>query len=162
MHPGVFYRWKRGRERAAEAWAGCGPDHHPHHHERFEAGRPGAPFDAGPGAPFGVRRPLRFLAHKLELDEAQIQKLAAILNDLKTERAQAAVDDQRTIASMAQALESDVFDQTKAKAALDLRVTSAERLRDAVLVAMERTHAMLTPEQRSALAYLLRSGALSI
>src|SRR5262245_8462388 len=47
----------------------------------------------GPGGGFGVRRPLRFLAHKLELDEQQVVQLARILDELKTERAQAAVDD---------------------------------------------------------------------
>ncbi|MEO0813132.1 MAG: hypothetical protein AAFY60_09740, partial [Myxococcota bacterium] len=45
---------------------------------------------SGPG--FGVRRPLRFMAHRLDLDDEQVGVLAAILNDLKTERAQAAVD----------------------------------------------------------------------
>ena len=36
---------------------------------------------------FGVRRPLRFLAHKLELEDRQIEKLAKILDELKTELA---------------------------------------------------------------------------
>src|SRR5882757_6651821 len=52
-------------------------------------------------AGFGVRRPLRFLAHKLELDEKQVVEMARILDDLKTERAQAAVDDRRTLAEFA-------------------------------------------------------------
>ena len=42
------------------------------------------------GAGFGVRRPLRFLAYKLQLNEAQVEELARVLNDLKTER-----DDQK-------------------------------------------------------------------
>jgi hypothetical protein len=37
---------------------------------------------------FGVRRPLRFLAHRLELDEKQVAALAKVLDDLKIERAQ--------------------------------------------------------------------------
>ena len=60
--------------------------HHGRHHGSEEEGFGG----------FGVRRPLRFLAHKLELDEKQITELARILDELKTERAQAAVDDRRT------------------------------------------------------------------
>jgi Spy/CpxP family protein refolding chaperone len=148
MHPGVFYRWKRARHH-------CGPQQwESGHDEQLEA--------SGPGSPFGVRRPLRFMAHKLELDDEQIQKLASILNELKTERAQAAVDDQRSIAAIAKSIEGDTFDQAKAKEALELRVKSAEKLRDAVLTALERTHAMLTPEQRASLAYLLRSGTLTI
>src|SRR5439155_10425281 len=45
------------------------------------------------GGAFGVRRPLRFLAYRLQLDEEQVAALAVILNELKTERAQTAVDD---------------------------------------------------------------------
>ena len=37
-------------------------------------------------SPFGVRRPLRFLAHKLDLDEKQITALMRILDEVKTER----------------------------------------------------------------------------
>ena len=65
---------------------------------QYEAGG-----DFGEGGSFGVRRPLRFLAHKLELDETQVAELASILNDLKTERAQAAVDDRRTVVEIADA-----------------------------------------------------------
>ena len=52
----------------------------------------------GPGGGFGVRRPLRFLAHKLDLDNDQVVQLARILDELKIERAQAAVDDRRALA----------------------------------------------------------------
>jgi Spy/CpxP family protein refolding chaperone len=102
------------------------------------------------------------MSQKLELDDDQIQKLAAILDDLKTERAQAAVDDRRSISLIAASLEAASFDEAKAKEALDLRVRSAEQLRTAVLRALERTHAMLSAEQRTSLAYLLRSGVLTI
>ena len=34
-----------------------------------------------------MRRPLRFLAHKLDLDEKQVTELARILDELKIERA---------------------------------------------------------------------------
>ncbi len=111
---------------------------------------------------FGVRRPLRFMAHRLDLDEDQIRKLASILNTLKTERAQAAVDDQRTLGLFAEALESEAFDEAKADAGLALRLESAQRLRDAVKGALAESHAMLRPEQRQRLAYLLRSGSLTI
>jgi hypothetical protein len=42
------------------------------------------------------------------------------------------------------------------------RVRSAERLRDAVTRALKRIHAILNDEQRKKLAYLLRTGALSV
>src|SRR5882724_12220661 len=69
----------------------------------------GADEGFGPGGGFGVRRPLRFLAHKLELDEKQIVQLARILDELKTERAQAAVDERRALAEFADALGSEQF-----------------------------------------------------
>ena len=74
--------------------------HHGRHHGFEEEGFGG----------FGVRRPLRFLAHKLDLDEKQITELARILDELKTERAQAAVDDRRALADFADSLAGEAFD----------------------------------------------------
>lgn len=128
----------------------------------------GGPFQRGgpdcepDGGGFGVRRPLRFLAYKLELEEKQVGELAAILDTLKTERAQAAVDQRRTIAAFAEAVDGEAFDADKAREAGDLRVKSAERLREAVNDALGKLHAMLDAEQRKRLSYLLRTGALSI
>ncbi|MBI4816971.1 MAG: hypothetical protein HY791_11975 [Deltaproteobacteria bacterium] len=155
MHPAVLYGWKRAQQWAnagCHAEAGCEA---PGGEEMREASGRG-------DSPFGVRRPLRFMAHKLELDDEQVKLLAQILNDIKTERAQAAVDDQRTIGQIADALEGDAFDATKAKEALERRVQSARKLADEVLRTLERTHGMLNKDQRSRLAYLLRSGWLSI
>jgi Spy/CpxP family protein refolding chaperone len=114
------------------------------------------------GGPFGVRRSLRFLSYKLDLDEKQAAKLAKILDELKTERAQAAVDDRRTTAGFAEAVEGEAFDEERARAAADARVESAQRLRDAVTKALRDIHETLDPEQRETLAYLIRSGALQI
>jgi len=114
-----------------------------------------------PGS-FGVRRPLRFLAYKLDLDEPQVAELARILDELKTERAQAEVDRRRTLTAFADALAEGGFDAGKAAEGGQLRVQSAERLRDAVLKALERIHAVLKPEQRARLAYLIRSGTLTL
>ncbi len=111
---------------------------------------------------FGVRRPLRFLAHKLGLDDKQVTELARILNELKTELAQAEVDRRRTVSSLADALAGDAFDAAKAAEAGGLRVQSAERLRDAVVKALQQIHAMLNTEQRGRLAYLIRTGTLAV
>jgi hypothetical protein len=111
---------------------------------------------------FGVRRPLRFLAHKLELEENQITELARILNELKTERAQAAVDYRRSTAAIADAISGEALDDKKLTDAAADRVKSAEHLRDAVTSAIRRIHAVLDNEQRAKLAYLIRTGALSI
>ena len=111
---------------------------------------------------FGVRRPLRFLAHKLDLDERQVAALVRILDELKTERAQAEVDHRRTVAAFADALAGDAFDATRATEGGTLRVQSAERLRAAVLKALQQIHAVLNADQRVRLAYLIRTGTLVI
>ena len=111
---------------------------------------------------FGVRRPLRFLAHKLELNEQQVVQLARILDELKTERAQAEVDDRRAQGDLADAMAGESFDAAKATGGADRRVDSAKRLRDAIIRALQQLHAILTPEQRGKLAYLMRSGVLQV
>jgi Spy/CpxP family protein refolding chaperone len=125
---------------------------HDHHDWDRSEGRSG----------LGVRRPLRFLAHKLDLDEPQISELARILHDLKTERAQAEVDDRRSLAEFADALAGDSFDTSKAATAGERRVQSAARVRESLVRALEQIHALLGPEQRQRLAYLIRTGVLSI
>jgi Spy/CpxP family protein refolding chaperone len=118
--------------------------------------------DPDPSSGFGVRRPLRFLAWKLQLDEAQVGRLAAVLSELKTERAQAAVDDRRALTAFADALAGERFDEGKAHEARDARVKSADRLQSAVERALTGIHALLDPEQRERLAYLIRTGALTL
>jgi Spy/CpxP family protein refolding chaperone len=132
---------------------GCFMPHGDHHHEwdRSE-GRSG----------LGVRRPLRFLAHKLDLDEKQITALARILNDLKTERAQAEVDDRRSLAEFADAVAGESFDAAKAGSAGDRRVQSAASIRETLIRALEQIHSLLNPDQRQRLAYLIRTGVLTI
>lgn len=120
------------------------------------------PGDFDDSGPFGVRRPLRFLAHKLQLDDRQIGELARILDDLKTERAQAALDHRRSVSSFADLLSGETFDEAQVQTAASQRVQSAERLRDALVKALGRLHAVLSKEQREKLAYLLRTGVLSM
>jgi Spy/CpxP family protein refolding chaperone len=132
-------------------------------HEGRPWGGPGEEMDDDFGAGgFGVRRPLRFLAHKLDLDDRQVAELARILDELKTERAQAEVDRRRTVSAFADALAGDAFDDAKAGEGGALRVQSAERLRDAVLKALRQIHAVLNAEQRVRLAYLIRTGTLTV
>ena len=116
----------------------------------------------GFGGGFGVRRPLRFLAHKLDLDEKQIVLLARILDELKIERAQGAVDERRALAEFADALAGEQFDSAKATAAGERRTESGKRLRAMLLRSLEQIHAVLNPEQRVKLAHLIRTGILMI
>ncbi|HEY2517182.1 MAG TPA: Spy/CpxP family protein refolding chaperone [Polyangiaceae bacterium] len=180
MHPGFAYWWRaRGRHGACGDEGSCGAEahaegHHGHHGRHRHGPDFGGPppwadvaarfggFEDGDFGSFGVRRPLRFLAHKLDLDDTQVASLAAILDELKTERAQGAVDQRRTTASFADAIGGETFDEAKVGEAADVRVKSAERLRGAVVKALGRIHGILNPEQRAKLAYLLRTGALAI
>ena len=167
MHPGMMYWWK-ARQLAANGCGAeaCGPGgggrgwHGGQGDERAASGD-GDEGGFGSGA-FGVRRPLRFLAYKLELDERQVSELARILDELKTERAQAEVDRRRTLSAFADAVGASAFDGARAKEGADLRVASAERLRDAVTKALGRIHALLDDDQRQRLAYLIRTGTLII
>lgn len=145
---------------------GCGPTHgHGHGHGDWHGGDGGGgdfgDGDGGGGG-FGVRRPLRFLAYKLGLDERQVTELARVLNELKTERAQAEVDRRRTVAAFADAVAGDSFEAGKATEGGNLRVASAERLREAVVKALQQIHGLLDQEQRKRLAYLIRTGTLVI
>jgi|SRR5262245_9720950 len=140
--------------RAHGAGCGCGSAQHEHHHYS-DPGWEG-------GGPFGVRRPLRFLSWKLGLEEPQIAELAAILDELKTERAQAAVDERRALSGFAEVMAAERFDPAKAGEAAGTRTKSAERVQQQVVRALERIHALLTSEQRSRFAYLIRSGALGL
>lgn len=176
MMPGFFGFWRgHGREHGRGHCGGereCGPGGRGFgrgpHGGGFHPGGGGFPHGGGggesdgDGGGFGVRRPLRFLAWKLELEEEQVAKLAVILDELKTERAQAAVDHRRSIAAYADAVTGAAFDPQKATEAGDQRVRSAERLREAVSKALSAIHGLLDDEQRQRLAYLLRTGALSI
>jgi Spy/CpxP family protein refolding chaperone len=185
MHPAFVYFWGRRH------FHGYGPGHGHGHgaaHGSDESscgpgggrgfshcGPGGGPRESGPpdfgdgdgdggggGGAFGVRRPLRFLAYKLDLDEKQVAELARVLNDLKTERAQGEVDHRRSLTAFADAVAGETFDGAKATEGARLRVSSAERLRDAVLSALQQIHAALSTEQRAKLAYLIRTGTLTL
>jgi hypothetical protein len=167
MHPGFMSWWARhhGPSRYEYVTAGCGPSGRSRWHEgepRFSSVSSHGDEPGGFGGPFGVRRPLRFLAFKLGLDDPQTAELAAILDDLKTERAQAAVDHRRMTSAVADLFAAASFDATKVAQAGAARVTSATRLADAQAKALQRVHATLDDGQRKAFAYLLRTGVIAI
>ena len=165
MHPAFLYWWKNrhggdcGAEASCGPSAGCGPG-------AREEGRQfhAAPFHEGGegGGSFGVRRPLRFLAYKLDLNETQVAELARILDELKTERAQVAVDDRRAVSAFADAVGGAAFDGGKAAEGAALRVKSAERLKEAVVRALSSIHGVLDEAQRGKLAYLIRTGVVHL
>ena len=111
---------------------------------------------------FGVRRPLRYLSYQLDLDDGQVRHIAAILDRLKIEREQAALDEGRTITDIAALVTEADLSVDKLKNALAPRVTSAERLQLAVAKAVQEIVAELDAEQREDFAYLLNSKALML
>src|SRR5580693_1597691 len=157
MH-GHVMSWWRAQRHGETAEQGCGPgwscgSGESRHGGGGGGGRHGhgGGDDEGEGfggGPFGVRRPLRFLAYKLELDEKQVAELARVLDELKTERAQGEVDRRRSLSGFADAVAGPTFDAARAKESAALRVATAERLRD--------------NDQRERLAYLIRTGVLSL
>src|SRR5450432_3635092 len=155
MHPAVVEWWQeRKRSGSCGAWSSCSPGGRGQGwagqgHTHGSGGDYGdGDGEGGGGGPFGVRRPLRFIAYKLDLDERQVGELARVLDELKTERAQAEVDRRRTMSAFADAVAGEAFDEGKAKDGADLRVGSAQRLRDAVTKALGRIHGLLDKEQR--------------
>jgi Spy/CpxP family protein refolding chaperone len=170
MHHGLMSWWHAQRAGHGSGFGhGCGAGHGwgGPGHGGFEGGGGGPGGgddfgDGGGGGGFGVRRPLRFLAYKLELDERQVSELARVLSELKTERAQAEVDRRRTVAAGADAVAGGTFDTAKATEGGELRVESAQKVRDAVVKALSQIHALLDDEQRKRLAYLIRTGTLAI
>jgi len=142
-----YEHYQRSAHRDRGERTGCFMPHHHHEADR---------------SAFGVRRPLRFLAHKLDLDDRQIAALVRILDELKTERAQAEVDRRRSLSAFADAVGGDAFDEGRAKEASGTRVATAERLRDAVTNALRKLHALLEKDQRERLAYLIRTGVLAL
>jgi Spy/CpxP family protein refolding chaperone len=183
MYPGMMGWWKHAQRhgRGSCEGASCAPagfdaaEEHGggggrrgrwgrHHEEASHLPEvfAGHDHDDGDFGHFGVRRPLRFLAHKLDLEDAQVTELARILNELKTERAQGAVDHRRSTAAIADAIAGEALDEGKLGAAVTERVKTAERLREAVVRAIGRIHALLQPDQRERFAYLIRTGVLSI
>jgi Spy/CpxP family protein refolding chaperone len=52
------------------------------------------------------------------------------------------------------------FDAEKANEGTSLRVKSTERLQQALVKALQQIHALLDAEQRTKLAYLIRTGII--
>ena len=114
------------------------------------------------GRMFGVRRPLRYLTWKLDLSDQQVREIAAVLNRLKTARAQTGVAWEGSVADIADTFTAAEFDRDKAQTAIDARKQSVGEQQDQVVDALRRLHAILDDEQRAEFAYLLRSGGLEI
>ncbi|MDJ0848391.1 MAG: Spy/CpxP family protein refolding chaperone [Myxococcota bacterium] len=178
MHPAFIWYWKRrlyGADPCSATFAGCGPGYGGYsyrrrgrgsrdsRHEFRTSGRRSWDDDLVFGAgSLGVRRPLRFMASRLDLSEEQFGRAAKILEDLKIERAQATVDLRRASADFAEAIEGGEFGREQAESASRRRIEAARRVQEAVSRALEQLHALLEPDQREELATLIRSGGIRL
>ena len=125
-------------------------------------GRHGPGHGARGGRGMGMRRPLRFLISRLDLDDDQAAKASKILDDLRLERQQADLDRRRAQAAIADLFAADTLDTAALQQAAEVRVTAATRERDAGVAAVTRLHAALTAEQRLKLSTVLRESPLSL
>lgn len=112
------------------------------------------------GGPFRGRRPLRFLARTLGLDEEQFEAVTLLFSQLKTERAQASVDRRRTAALYAEALAADTFDTTKATEAAKIANEAQARFDGVLTGTLAQLHDLLDDKQRTRLASILRETPL--
>ncbi len=149
----MFHHYRRWSPGYAYAY-GCstGPRRHRKSHSdaTYESRRHGR-------SNFGVRRPLRYLSYHLDLDESQVRKVAAILDQLKNEREQAKLDESRTTSDLASLVTNPDLSVDMLKDALAPRVSAAERLQLAVARAVQQMAVVLDPDQREEFAYLLTS-----
>lgn len=111
---------------------------------------------------FGVRRPLRFLSYQLDLDESQRRRIAVVLDAVKTEREQAALDEKKMAAELAELVAKPEVTDESLNAILSARVTGTERVQKQVARAIREIVAVLDPDQREEFAYLVRTGAIQI
>lgn len=157
----TFYRF--GRWSCAPAYADCDSGWRPSWRKRRrDAAETNKMYSWNSGPMFGIRRPLRHLTWKLDLDEDQVREMADVLARLKNSRAQARVDRDGSVNDLAQAFGSEGFDEEKATEAIERRKTSVGGQEDSVLEALHRIHEILDADQRAEFAYQLRSGSIEL
>jgi hypothetical protein len=114
------------------------------------------------GASFGVRRPLRYLAHNLDLDEHQVRRMATVLNQLKTEREQAALDEKRTIAGLAALMETGTPTLEDCRTELAGRTRATEQLNEETAKSIVAICELLDDDQRAEFVNLMLTGDFTL
>ena len=85
-----------------------------------------------------------------------------MLNQLKTDRDQAALDEQRTVAAVAVLLENGTPTLDEVREALQGRVASAEQLREETAKAVVAISDFLDQDQREEFINLLLTGSVTL
>lgn len=116
----------------------------------------------GGGAGFGVRRPLRYLAHRLDLDDSQTRRMASVLNQLKTEREQAQLDEKRSVSALADLMAEGTPTIDEVKQVLESRLSSTEQLNHETAKAVVAISDFLDQDQKEEFINLMLTGSISL
>lgn len=111
---------------------------------------------------FGVRRPLRYLAQRLDLDDSQTRRMASVLNQLKTEKEQAALDEKRSVAAIAELLTRETPTLEQCRETLVGRLDSARQLNEETAKAIVTISDILDDDQREEFTNLLLTGGFAL
>ena len=111
---------------------------------------------------FGVRRPLRYLSHRLDLDDQQRRVIAACFDRIKLEREQAALDRKRSDSQVADKLTQVPLAVEDLQQAMAPRSDIAQRLQATMAKELYEIVQVLDDEQREEFAYLVRSGVVKL
>ena len=131
-------------------------------HSSRQASRQGKWGGSRRGGRFGARRPLRYLSYQLDLDDSQRRRIAAVLERMKVDREQVALDEKKTIAELASLVRRDDLSVDALRSALAPRVRSSETLQAETARALQDIVETLDADQREEFSYLLSSGAFRI
>lgn len=114
------------------------------------------------GSSFGVRRPLRYLAHRLDLDDNQMRRMATVLNQLKTEREQASLDEKRTVAGLAAIMAEGTPTLDDCREVLTGRTKATEQLNEETAKSIVAICDLLDDDQRAEFVDLMLAGDFSL
>ena len=114
------------------------------------------------GSNFGVRRPLRHLTHRLDLDDSQVRRLASVLNQLKNEREQAKLDEKRSTAAIADLLSKGTPTLEECRETLASRIETAKNLNEETAKAIVAISDLLDDDQRVEFTNLLLTGGFTL
>ena len=145
-HHKIWWPWQQ------YAYAGH-TNHHHHHESRWHSSR---------GSDFGVRRPLRYLSHRLDLDDSQVRRMASVLNQLKTAREQAALDEKRSIAALAELLADGTPTLEQCRQTLGSRLGTTKQLNEETAKGIVAISDLLDDDQREEFTNLLLTGSFAL
>ena len=115
----------------------------------FRGGWQGRPNFGGPGRFFWLMR-------ELDLDRKQKHAVWGVVQDVKRSIGELRYSGVEGLESMVDALGQETFDRASVDAAAQKQGDAMADVRQKIVSGLERIHAILTPEQRERLRYILR------